>query len=131
MVSLFVHNDAFIALNANPPRWELCLLPPIHIDSFNGSIRVHPPLVLWSMDLSLPVSKFHHLFTMSVEAVCKGVIKKRKKRNKQERQTLILLWYLDNSSIWKNAFLSTIGVENLDGAIWEGYFPCAIRMVCF
>lgn len=130
--SFFVHyNEAFVVLNANPPRWELCFLPPICVDSFNCSIRVHPPLVLWSVNLSLPISKLHHLFPMSVETVCKGVNEKKKETNKQEMQTLILLWYLDNSSIWKNALLSTIGVENLDRAIREGYLPCTIRMVFF
>lgn len=104
--SFFVHYiQAFIVLNVNPPRWELCFLPPIRVDSFNCSIREHPPLVLWRVNLSLPISKLHHLFPM--------------------------LWYLDNSSIWKNALLSTVGVENLDRAIWEGYLPCTIRMVFF
>lgn len=129
--SFFVHyNDAFIVLNANSPRWELCFLPPIRVERFNRSIWVHPSLVLWSMNLSLPISKLHHLFPMSVEMVSNGVNQK-KKRNKQERHTLILLWYLDNGPIWKNALISTIRVENLNCAIWEGYFPCTIRMMFF
>ncbi len=83
--SFFVHYiQAFIVLNVNPPRWELCFLPPIRVDSFNCSIREHPPLVLWRVNLSLPISKLHHLFPMSVETVCKGVNKKKKETNKQE-----------------------------------------------